>query len=353
MGRSRALPLVLALTTIAVSLTGCSQFIDPNVPAPIRPFVDPELGGEYLLYRPSKYTRDSAWPLIVVCHSSFPDSPNRRIRAWTQLAERHGFLVAAPTLTSAAGWWSKKGDEQRARQRADADRVLACVRHVRAGHRISEDRIFIHGYSGGAYAALYAGLRHPDSFRAIALSQPKFDETLLADVADGIDPYQPIHIHFSLDDRITGRDAKRGADWLYAQGVTLDVDQAGQLDPSDMQNAVSFFEDVVRKHPLIRIRALAGPGGGPLDVRFKLQATIQPVRYEWDFGDGGVATAAEPVHTFAAAGSYRVVVNLVDPNGAEHRRIATLRVPEMTLGTTRTGASETASPTSIAPRPTE
>jgi len=323
------------ILVVAAGLGGCSQFIDPNVPEPIRPYVDPEFGGDYLLYQPSKYTRDSAWPLIVVCHSSFPDSPNRRIRAWTQLAEQHGFLVAAPALDSAAGWWSSKGDKQLARQRTDEERILACVRHVRAGHSISDDRVFLHGYSGGAYAALDAGLRHPDVFRAIDLSQPKFDETLLADAADLIDPYQPIHVHYGLDDRITGKDGKRCTDWLYAQGVTMQVETSGSIDPSDMQRAVGFFEDVVRRKPLIRIRALPGPGGGTLDVRFKLHSTVPPVRYEWDFGDGGGAVAAEPVHTYAAAGSYRIIVNIVGPNGTEHRRIATLRLPEMSLGTTR------------------
>jgi hypothetical protein len=212
------------------------------------------------------------------------------LRAWTQLAERYGFLVVAPTLTSAAGWWSSGGAEQIARMRNDEDRILACVRHIRAGHSISDDRIFLHGYLGGAYAAMMTGLRHSDVFRAIALSQPRFDDPLLAE------------------------------------------------DPDDMQRSVTFFEEVVRKHPLIRIRALPGPAGGPLSVRFKLFSTVELVRYDWDFGDGDSAAAAEPVHTFREAGGYRIIVRAVGREGEEYRRIATLRVPELTLGITRPGA---------------
>ena len=62
---------------MGVSTPGCSQLIDPNVPAPLRDLVEPVLGREYLLYRPSHYDREYDWPLIVVCHTSFPDSPNR------------------------------------------------------------------------------------------------------------------------------------------------------------------------------------------------------------------------------------------------------------------------------------
>src|SRR3990172_2443966 len=105
------------LLMICLPLTGCSEYTDPNVPEPIRPFVEPQFGGEYLLYRPSSYDRNKAWPLIVVCHSSFPDSPNRRIRAWTQLAESHGFLLVAPRLTGEKKSWLRDANKENKRQR--------------------------------------------------------------------------------------------------------------------------------------------------------------------------------------------------------------------------------------------
>lgn len=38
----------------------------------------------------------------------------------------------------------------------------------------------------------------------------------------------------------------------------------------------------------------------------------------WDFGDGGVSTAANPTRTYAAAGTYTVTLNVTDDQGAPH-----------------------------------
>ena len=80
---------------LPILFSGCSPYVDSRVPEPIRPVVEPVLGREYLLYRPSGYDKRLTWPLIVVCHGAFPDNPNRQIRVWTELAESDGFLVLA------------------------------------------------------------------------------------------------------------------------------------------------------------------------------------------------------------------------------------------------------------------
>ena len=40
--------------------------------------------------------------------------------------------------------------------------------------------------------------------------------------------------------------------------------------------------------------------------------------YEWEFGDGGTATGAEPTHTYAAEGTYTVTLTLIDDGGFEY-----------------------------------
>ena len=81
-----------ALAVLALFLAeGCSQYINQETPGPIQSFVEPEFGRDYLLYKPSAYNREQVWPLIVVCHTSFPDSPDKRISTWSRLAEDHGF----------------------------------------------------------------------------------------------------------------------------------------------------------------------------------------------------------------------------------------------------------------------
>jgi dienelactone hydrolase len=314
-------------------LAGCSQYVDPNVPEPIRPYVEPEFGTQYLLYRPAGYDGDHAWPLIVTCHSSFPDSPDKQIRVWTQLAESYGFLVAVPALQGNKAVFPPKPPKQIELQRDDERHILAAVRHIRAAHNISEDRVFIHGWSAGAYTALYTGLRYPEVFRAVALSHPRFDEGYLADAEGAMDPFQPVLVDYELSDAVAGKHARRCVEWLQDRSAELTVDAYGSSREVDADRVVAFFEEVVRSRPWVRIRALPASGTNPLQVQFKLQCTCRPQTYHWEFGDGEGSTAGQPVHAYAAPGTYVVVAVITDADGTEYRRSARLKVPEMVLGT--------------------
>jgi len=320
------------LSLCCVLVTGCSQYIDPNVPEPIRPYVEPEFGHEYLLYRPSAYNNDHAWPLVMVCHSSFPDSPNKRIRAWTRLAEQHGFLVAAPTLSGNRASWPPKAPKQIPLQRDDEKRILAVIRNIRAAHNVSNDRIFIHGWSGGAYAALHTGLRHPEIFRVITMSQPKFDESYLTDVDDAIDHYQPVLVHYDVADAITGKHARRCVNWLRSRSANLSEDSHGAVTAGQAGRPVEFFEEILRRVPWIRIRAFPAPGGDPMKIQFKLHCSYQPTTYHWKFGDGDESTTPEPVHVYASQGTYPVAVTIDGPDGTQQQRSVHLKIPEVALG---------------------
>jgi len=323
--------LFINCAVLTLVITGCSQYIDPNVPEPIRPFVEPQFGGEYLLYRPSGYDRNKAWPLIVVCHSTFPDSPNRRLRAWTELAESHGFLLVAPQLSGAKRSWSRDANEKRKRQGDDEAHILAVIQHVRAAHNISEDRILVHGFAAGAGAALRAGLRHPQIFRAISVTHPRFEPAELSDVGPWIDPYQPVYLSYSAADVITGKEGRLCADWLRAQGANLRDDTTGSAVGADSQRHVSFFQQVIRKEPWIHVTVAPTGLLNPLEQRFKLLSSVVPARFRWQFGDGDESPLAEPVHSFTKAGTYRVAVTVEWPKSEPHTRIVDLSVPDGTV----------------------
>ncbi len=324
--------MLLALVGLTC-LAGCSQYIDPDVPEPIIPGVEPEHAGKYLLYRPSRYDRRDNWPLIVVCHGSFPDSANKRIRDWTQLAERKGVILVAPELDASAFQWSGSADKQMAKLRADEQRILAIVRHVRAGHSISPDRMFIHGWSSGAYAALYTGLKNPDIFRAVAVSRPKFDERYVEELAPLIDPYQCVCVHHHLGDTITGKNARRCVSWLRDHNVDLVEDGHGDAAADDTEQPIGFFEDVIGRSPWMRIHALPASANDPLAVQFKLRYANQSRDVRWDFGDGQTSRGQEPRHTYGAPGKYTIVVVATDANGKQHRRAVVLAVPELSIST--------------------
>jgi dienelactone hydrolase len=313
--------------SIYLSFSGCSQYIDPNVPEPIRPFVEPQFGGEYLLYRPSSYDRNQAWPVIVVCHSTFPDSPNRRLRAWTELAESHGFILVAPRLTGNKNSWIAGANKEK-KPRDDETHILAVIQHVRAACNVSDDRILIHGFAGGAASALRTGLKHSQTFRAISVTQPRFEPGDLADVGLWIDPYQPVYLSYSVAEVFTGKEGRLCADWLRANGANLLDDPTGSAVGAHSERHVAFFQRVIRKEPWIHVTVAPTGLHNPLEMRFRLLSAASPSRFRWQFGDGVESPVAEPVHAFAKPGTYRVRVTVEWPKTGPHTRIVDLSVPD-------------------------
>jgi len=65
----------------------------------------------------------------------------------------------------------------------------------------------------------------------------------------------------------------------------------------------------------------ASPRSGPypLTVSFTDLSTGTPDRWEWNFGDGVKSTAKEPVHTYAANGTYTISLKVSNAEGANTR----------------------------------
>jgi dienelactone hydrolase len=311
----------------ALAAGGCSQLIDPNVPEPIRPMVEPQLGRDYLLYRPSNYDRRSGWPLVVVCHTSIGDSPNKALRDWTILAESRGFLVAAPTLASSAELLPPKVEKELPLLDEDERHILAVVRHVQGGYSISQDRIFIHGWSGGAYPALYVGARHPDVFRAVSLIEPRFDPGYLSPATKRLDPHQPIWVYYSSGGSLARQDARECAAWLREHGGNVYEDPYGPARRTDTDRAVDFYEVVIRTAPWVRIGAYSPSTDKPLEVQFKLRCSFAPQRVHWEFGDGATSNVLEPVHVYGVAGGYDVTVTVDMADAEAERRTTRVFVP--------------------------
>lgn len=320
-----SMPLFSSRATVLLMLillpSGCASLTDPNVPEPIRAFKDTTLQREYLLYCPSAYTRERTWPLVVVCHGGFPDSPNAEIRDWDQLAERYGFLVLAPRLTAAG----KPGEKLR----DDETHLLDALQHVRAGHSVSEDRILMFGVGTGACIALGAALRQPDLFRAVAVTDPRLTPQDLLAMHVTIDPYQPIFLRYNANDIITGRQALQCVDTLRANTSSLRVDTFGSNRKTNAQRIVEFFQDAVRNEPWLHVRALPADSANPLEVQFKVRTSFTPDAFHWQFGDGAESTLSEPVHTYQAPGAFAVRLVAQKTKGPKVIRNLILRVPEL------------------------
>ncbi len=323
--------LLIALATFAIP--GCSQLIDPNVPEPIHPFVEPQTGGEYLLYRPSSYDRKQAWPLIVACPSSFPDAPHKQVREWTQLAEQYGFLIAVPKLEFEKRGWQGEPTNLPEVLKKNERRILSTIKHVRAGHNISEDRILLYGWKHGATFALHTGMRNPEVFRAISVTRPELYDDALPGIWKGIDPHQPIQVHHDMGDFITGKHTKGAIEWLRSIGVSVTPRTIGSATKSDTASAILFFQETIRNVPWLHIRAFTPSPERPLEVHFKTKGSLSPRQFRWYFGDGDESVVAKPVHVFANSGTYTVTLTVPGRDGQEVKRSASITVPGPQIGT--------------------
>jgi membrane-associated protease RseP (regulator of RpoE activity) len=118
----------------------------------------------YHLYVP-KSAAESATPapLLVDLHGGvgrpvfIPEEQFAQYRdTWTELADRHGFVVAMPLGRADCTWWSAAG----------AGHVRATVRDARRRVAVDGDRIVATGFSDGGSGCWYLTMASPDPFAA-------------------------------------------------------------------------------------------------------------------------------------------------------------------------------------------
>lgn len=68
--------------------------------------------------------------------------------------------------------------------------------------------------------------------------------------------------------------------------------------------------------PSASFTANPAAGPAPLPVSFTDTSQGSPTSWSWDFGDGGLSTAQNPSHTYAAAGSYTARLTVTNPGGS-------------------------------------
>lgn len=129
----------------------------------------------YRVYVPTTYTGEST-PLLIALHGlggtedSFFDlydgvSP--------QLAERHGFLMAAPLGFRVDGFYGSAlmgGNDAASKRRAELSEqdVIEVLRLMRAHYRVDESRIYLMGHSMGAVGTWHLGATYADIWAGMA-----------------------------------------------------------------------------------------------------------------------------------------------------------------------------------------
>ena len=111
-----------------------------------------------------------------------------------------------------------------------------------------------------------------------------------------------------------GRTGSKSADYFHGA-----IDEAAVYASALSAAAVSAHYSAGTTPPPAPVAAFSGSptsGTAPLAVTFTDQSTGPPAAWSWDFGDGTSSTAQNPVHTYAAAGSYSVSLTVTNSGGS-------------------------------------
>jgi len=209
----------IILLLLAWILPGCPVPLTP--PTPVKALKKRQFatGAKYYIYVPSYHTKDRTWPVVITLHGSFAwDGPMRQTHEWQYYAEKYGFILVAPSLSSAEGilplpWWDSK-------LKKDEVNVLAILDEVIDTYNGDPKAVMLSGFSAGGYPMYYIGLRNPERFNMLTSrggnsSLKIFESIELSDAARKL----PIMIYWGKDDVFTKNAGWRAFRWLRQNGV--------------------------------------------------------------------------------------------------------------------------------------
>ncbi|UCD29401.1 MAG: prolyl oligopeptidase family serine peptidase [Planctomycetota bacterium] len=310
--------------------TGCPVVSNLSAPGRCLTQQDPEFARKYYLYVPTSYNDRQKWAIVVTCHGTVPfDTASRQFDEWKGLAEQKGFLLIAPELVGTSGI-HPQAEQQIALQMEDEAAILSIIRAVKAARSVDENRIFLTGWSAGAYAVLFTGLRHPDVFRALSIRQGNFNTKFFEPCVPFLDRYQPIQMTYGHIDPIDR--AEDCITWLRNHDMEPDVLERPGIHKRDPLPVYLFFKEVVSKRPWVRVNVHDDPVDA-MKVGFSVKASFEPRRYLWDFGDGQKRSpVAAPEHWYEKPGMYTVKVAVWFKKDKHYVRSIQLQIPRIHLG---------------------
>ena len=156
------------------------------------------------MYVPSYYIPDRPWPLVVTLHGTYVwESYSKQIKEWKQLAEAHGFIVAAPKMRSASvqGILPVMHSSRMKALREDDKMILSLLKTLSADYTIDSKAVMLTGFSGGGLPVYYTGLSHPDKFNLLVARSSNSDIKQFEEIAFTKEAKQlPIYIYWGKDD---------------------------------------------------------------------------------------------------------------------------------------------------------
>ncbi|MBN1864246.1 MAG: dienelactone hydrolase family protein [Victivallales bacterium] len=124
------------------------------------------------VYIPGRYFESDGLPLVVAAHGANSDGVDE-IRQWGDLAEKHGFIVIAPSYACATNIASDN-DEKRRQIAVEKEMLGEILENAFANLRIDGRHVLHTGFSGGGAATWYVATCFPEYFTAFCLRSANF-----------------------------------------------------------------------------------------------------------------------------------------------------------------------------------
>jgi poly(3-hydroxybutyrate) depolymerase len=181
----RCLVLVVGLTGLAPGLRAqAPERKDPAKSTQARiekktyDFKDAGKEMEFALFVPTAYAKEKQTPLVIALHG-LGSNPQQimRYRGLTDLAEKHGYIVAAPMGYNSRGWYGgrvlrpQKGDPENLSELSEKD-VMNVLDLVKNEYTIDPDRVYLMGHSMGGGGTWHLALKYPDVWAGLAPIAP-------------------------------------------------------------------------------------------------------------------------------------------------------------------------------------
>jgi predicted esterase len=185
----------------------------------------------YTLFVPSTYDAKKPAPLVVDLHG-LNITPLQQILfdGTTDFAERHGFIVLAPTGFNLSSWWGsragtpvataavKPGGDVRysTTELAEID-TMTLLKSIREQYAIDSDRIYLMGHSMGGAGTYYLGGKYNDIWAALA---PISGAGGIADgAAERYKSLPTLIMHGAKDSIVPAANSRRAVAALQAAGA--------------------------------------------------------------------------------------------------------------------------------------
>ena len=135
---------------------------------------------EYTLFVPSTYDKEKKSPLIIALHGLGGNPMGMmKYKGLTDLAEKHGYIVACPMGYNNHGWYGQpvikkfgsKDDPENLSELSEKD-VMNVLGIVKDEFNVDPDRIYLMGHSMGGGGTIHLAFKYPDIWAALGPIAP-------------------------------------------------------------------------------------------------------------------------------------------------------------------------------------